>query len=295
MKCFECVLKHLSKALSYGKEVMGGHDRNNALDHRPDLLGEIGNAEDHLKLIDDALFAKMKAFRSELQSNQVSVTIDTLQTIRDLYKEVENMAYGSVTPVTNIVKIEDTPDILFPVITNLEWFKSAFQSLVKLGNYNKIFYVSSSVDLTGFEIQKYEAGALKENVLVWNEQTVLLKNVDAREFPRLNDNKKGFNFSRIASELHPTGAMYFYGALPMLMTLKNMQPIASDLQSVTDWETTMTLYGNKYPQAHAYRAFDVCVSTDKAVCCSDKSRLKTCMLAHWVNDTAYQSIASLTT
>lgn len=81
MKCYECVLKHLSKALSYGKEVMSGHDRSNVLDHRIDLLGEIGNAEDHLKLIDDGLFDKVKAFRADLQANQVLVSMDTLQLI----------------------------------------------------------------------------------------------------------------------------------------------------------------------------------------------------------------------
>jgi hypothetical protein len=39
MKCFDCVLKHLSAALSFGKEILSGHSMGNELDHRIDFLG----------------------------------------------------------------------------------------------------------------------------------------------------------------------------------------------------------------------------------------------------------------
>jgi hypothetical protein len=48
MVCYECVLKHLAAALSYGKEIISGHGQGAELDHRIDFLGEITNAEHHL-------------------------------------------------------------------------------------------------------------------------------------------------------------------------------------------------------------------------------------------------------
>lgn len=297
MKCYECVLKHLSKALSYGKEVMSGHDRNNVLDHRPDLLGEIGNCEDHLELIDTDLFAKMKNFRTELQANQVIVSMETLQVIREFYKEVETLAYGANDVTASIpagIAISDTPDILFPSITNLTWFKSVLSSLSKMTNYNKVYYIHATVDLTGIDVIKYEAGKLKENVLIWNEQTILLKGIDAREFPRIIDNKNGYDYKSIATAIHPTGTMYYFGAFPMLITLTNVTTIASDISVVTDWETLLTMYGNKYPAQRSFRAFEMSVNTDKVICCANKGKMKTGLLARWQNETAYQSIIQLT-
>jgi len=39
MKCLSCALKHISVALSYGKEILSGHGKGSELDHRPDFLG----------------------------------------------------------------------------------------------------------------------------------------------------------------------------------------------------------------------------------------------------------------
>ncbi len=48
MDCPQCVRKHLANAISYAKEVLSGHGAGGDPDHRPDLLGELGNAEHHL-------------------------------------------------------------------------------------------------------------------------------------------------------------------------------------------------------------------------------------------------------
>lgn len=203
------------------------------------------------------------------------------------------MAYGANDVTASLptgIAISDTPDILFPSITNLEWFMSAFESLKKMSNYNKVYYISSSVDLSGIDIEKYEAGKLKNDVIVWNEQTMLLKAIDAREFPRILDNKNGYDYKKIATAIHPTGTMYYFGAFPMLITLDNMQSINADIASITDWDTALTMYGNKYPVTRSYRAFEITVNTDKIICCSNKSKLKSGLLARWQNETAYQSI-----
>ena len=56
MICYECVLKHIAGALSYGKQVLSGHTLGAELDHRIDFLGQIKNAEDHLQLMDKNLW-----------------------------------------------------------------------------------------------------------------------------------------------------------------------------------------------------------------------------------------------
>lgn len=45
--CLPCLRKHLAQAISYAKEIANGHGKGATLDHRPDLEGEIGNAEQH--------------------------------------------------------------------------------------------------------------------------------------------------------------------------------------------------------------------------------------------------------
>ena len=50
MDCLQCVRKHLANAISYAKEVLAGHGEGGDPDHRPDLLGELGNAEHHLSV-----------------------------------------------------------------------------------------------------------------------------------------------------------------------------------------------------------------------------------------------------
>ena len=282
MQCNECVLKHLSKALSYGKEVMSGHGKGSALDHRPDLLGEIGNAEDHLKLINDDLFAKVKEFRTELQKNQVAVTMDTLQTIRKFYAEVEHLAYGTSFSSPKVQKIEDTPDVFFFSVTNLEWFKFAFESLSRLGNYNKVYYMASIVDLSAFSIEKAEFDSLKENVILWNENTALLKNMDAREFPRIKDSKAGFDYTQIYSALKSGKPAYYYEAFPMLIKKSKFLPLK-------DEKYPLTAYGNLYPDEREYRAYDVAVSLDKQICCSSRSRIKNSLFFRYENEVAFAS------
>lgn len=49
MYCPQCVRKHLANAISYAKEILAGHGAGGDPDHRPDLLGELGNAEHHLQ------------------------------------------------------------------------------------------------------------------------------------------------------------------------------------------------------------------------------------------------------
>jgi hypothetical protein len=88
MKCYECVLKHLSTALSFGKEILSGHSMGNELDHRIDFLGEITNAEQHLEFIDNTLFARISEYRKNIQAKKVMIDFQDLEFIRKLYLDV---------------------------------------------------------------------------------------------------------------------------------------------------------------------------------------------------------------
>ena len=67
MKCKNCALKHIAAAISYGKEIMSGHTKGAELDHRPDFLGELVNAEHHLKLLDARGYNIIINLRRKLQ------------------------------------------------------------------------------------------------------------------------------------------------------------------------------------------------------------------------------------
>ncbi|WP_176012553.1 hypothetical protein [Victivallis sp. Marseille-Q1083] len=92
MQCWNCLLKHLAAALSYGKEVLAGHGRGNELDHRPDLLGEIVNAEHHAKLLDQSFFRLLNEYRQNLQTNQAIPGINDIEYLRGLYGKAEELS-----------------------------------------------------------------------------------------------------------------------------------------------------------------------------------------------------------
>lgn len=88
-KCYECALKHVATALSYAKEILGGHTEGNPLDHRIDLLGELCNLEHHLELLDGGLLTEAQVMRRILQSRGMAVNEADLQKLRDFYNAIE--------------------------------------------------------------------------------------------------------------------------------------------------------------------------------------------------------------
>ena len=90
MKCPACVMKHLAAAISYAKEVQSGHGRGHELDHRPDLLGELVNAEHHLKLLDNNLHVAISELRKKLQENGTNPSQADTEYIRRLWKMTED-------------------------------------------------------------------------------------------------------------------------------------------------------------------------------------------------------------
>ncbi len=185
MKCWECLLKHLAGALSYGKEVMTGHGRGAELDHRIDLIGELVNGEHHAELLEHGLFQRLSALRKDLQLRRGNVTPKDLEVIRRLYLETERrsegapieMHHGQPTPIPTephrpgrpnaqpplfqaaelalaekpYPAYEKNLDIVFGHVDSLEFFRYAMASIRRfLSNYGKIYVLRSEVDLSEF-------------------------------------------------------------------------------------------------------------------------------------------------
>ena len=102
MNCPNCALKHIAAAISYAKEIMAGHGKGADLDHRPDFLGELVNAEHHLKAINQNLFAFVVKIRRHVQDTQTTPSETIVMRLRKLWASIE----------TNYLDGENIPDTL---------------------------------------------------------------------------------------------------------------------------------------------------------------------------------------
>ena len=85
MKCKNCALKHIAAVISYGKETMNGHGKGAELDHRPDFLGELVNAEHHLKLLDAKLHMLVTNARRKLQEKDHVPGMSDIEQLRSIW------------------------------------------------------------------------------------------------------------------------------------------------------------------------------------------------------------------
>lgn len=102
MNCPNCALKHIAAAISYAKEIMAGHGKGADLDHRPDFLGELVNAEHHLKAINQNLFAFVVKIRRHVQDTQTTPSETIVMRLRKLWASIEK----------NYLDSENIPDTL---------------------------------------------------------------------------------------------------------------------------------------------------------------------------------------
>ena len=293
MQCYTCVQKHLANALSYGKEILSGHTQGADLDHRIDFLGELGNAEHHLELIDRELFLTISQFRKEIQEKNNKPDYIDLETIRKLFLAVEKLSAGDKTTSevkTPAVSIQET-DIVFPSITNLEYFKLALESIQKHGRgWNRIFCLNSSVDLKDFEIEKissFDDPALGERFLYWQETMCLLRDVDLRAanpvYGFSPEKRNHLELVPLIRKHNPNQPIYLYdGIAPQPVEKKQFLELTSGVK--TDYP--MTLYFNSIRGINAANSASIAVHVDKKICCSVKSRLQTCVFATW-NDEGF--------
>lgn len=319
MICYECVMKHLANALSYGKEILSGHTKGAELDHRIDFLGELGNAEHHLELIDRNLFSAISAFRKAMQVKQNIPDPGDLEVLRKFFLAVEkrsemgqttspfhstfsipttsfrnSMPQGITTSIPCIRTYEKPLDIVFPKITNRDHIEFALKSIQKFAKgVRNLYFIDSEIDLNEFEIEKIDSFQdlkLGENFMYWCENMCLL-----REF-NLQDAVPIYGYSTQKIDLRPiitkirsnnkNPSIYLYDGLnPQPVNTKQFNAVLQEV--VTDYP--LTLYFNYIQTKPLYSAVMTTVTVDKVVCCSTRSRLKTCYFANW-NEIAFESL-----
>lgn len=91
MNCLQCVRKHLANSLSYAKEVIAGHGMGASPDHRPDLLGELGNAEHHLETMPEFadVLDKVLQLRRRLEGQGYVPNAGMLEELRNLWLSLD--------------------------------------------------------------------------------------------------------------------------------------------------------------------------------------------------------------
>lgn len=113
MRCKDCVLKHLADAMSYAKEILAGHGLGGTPDHRPDYLGELVNAENHLAHMSADLLNRLMVIRTAAQMKRMTPSDSDIDALRELWIDVEGTDFDSEafreTPVTQESLRKDTP------------------------------------------------------------------------------------------------------------------------------------------------------------------------------------------
>lgn len=89
MHCPQCVRKHLANAISYAKEILSGHGAGGDPDHRPDLLGELGNAEHHLQtsIEQEMLLEQVLRIRRRFEDEQYVPYPEMMAELRQVWLE----------------------------------------------------------------------------------------------------------------------------------------------------------------------------------------------------------------
>lgn len=286
MICFQCVLKHLAGALSYGKQVISGHGKGADLDHRIDYLGQITNAEQHLELIDKNLFNQISTYRKQLQSKKIQVDQTDLQFVRKLYIMVQLKEDGQQLQNNTYYIAQDNVDVVYEQITNLEYFKLSYHLLKQnLTDYNKIYVLKSSVDLSQFDVQVVNmdikqfalTDKLSQDFIYMYQNTSFLKKTSGKQIiPTYSLKNRDIALVEQFRRLGIQKTIYNYEKF-------KVQPIKK-----TQFNEILKNYDGKHPISYysvrdgANLAMDnqFNVVVDRPVCCSTKSNLK---VKHYVN------------
>lgn len=176
MRCWDCLLKHIAAAVSYGKEILSGHGRGNELDHRVDFLGEIINAEQHVEALDAVLLRQISILRKTLQNTHVAISMDEIDKLRELYIKIENQqqieedkisaasqppqnmisgASQSQKPVLTVndatapLQYQEPLDIVYEQASNLDFFRFSYNSIkLFLSSHGNIYVLKDDLKLT---------------------------------------------------------------------------------------------------------------------------------------------------
>lgn len=285
MNCYECILKHIATALSYGKEILSGHGKGSDLDHRIDFLGQIVNLEHHLQLTDINTFYEVKNFRQQLQNRKIELNSSDLDYLRELYLKMENQQDNNIEQKEDKF-IEFFPPVLFMNITNKSYFDICYKKLKQnLTEYDKIYYLNSKIDLSEYDIEKINYEDIESPyIYIMQEDVILLKQISARNFYRIADVESNFSYKDMVMKIKKNQSYYFYENYPCLVEKDKFG------ECYLKEEYPLTFYCNKYKCNYEYKAFQLCVKLDKKICCSNKFKMQTATYCKVINYQALNSV-----
>lgn len=205
MYCQQCVRKHLANAISYAKEILSGHGEGGDPDHRPDLLGELGNAEHHLQdnPEDQRLFEQVIYTRRRFEDAGYIPYTGMVTELRRLWTEVAGdiPALGMpprMVPRQSLVDPSNAPAVSSSRYTLPSGLvsRAPVDVLILPGNSpSELEGVHKMIDnLTG--VNEVFENALPEKstdyILVWPAHTGIIRSMDAGiEYPMYCNQKDG--------------------------------------------------------------------------------------------------------
>lgn len=271
-KCFECALKHVATALSYAKEILGGHTEGNPLDHRIDLLGELCNLEHHLELLDGGLLTEAQVMRRILQSRGMAVNEADLQKLRDLYNGIEKKSVIPSKTHANapqsVARSREGYKVVIDAPSNSERFEVALQGLmenvlnpIEVYVLNPKIEIKESVTVVNPPLRDFVEG-LDDDVFVYMEENdVIINKCDLNLLPDI------YLQERVDKpDLYTNCKVYPYnwrcGAPHVLEREKFLKTYETDV---------LNDYFIRNEIKPAYNAFGYVVRVQQRLCCGNRS------------------------
>lgn len=283
MNCFECVYKHIAAALSYGKQIIGGFNSDSVqnldseLNHQIDFLGQLVNAEHHLQLINQTFYMELRTFRKQCQNNKFNLSQDDLDIIRRFYKKLTDFQNktNSFRQDNIIEKIKETEiiyaqekfSLVFPEVTNKEYFDFSYNMLRKnLTNEIQVIVQKTSLDLSGYDIkidQNFLENLQDQYFLYIKQNMAFIHQFDLRHFINGYENINGIKDYNLQPQMIKKSQYNYQG---------------------------MNQYFSKIEQEKQIQTRCWVVNLEKEVCCKNKQRIKFFPVVVFHNDTAFQSL-----
>lgn len=300
MKCYNCLYKHLAGALSYCKEILDGHDDTNELDHRIDLLGQLVNAEHHAELIDESITSQIKALRSNLQNRRIEVDQAVIQTIRTIYKRIQDIENVVEQPkikipveqrkklFSDIKRDDEKYSIVIDNVDDKDKFELCYK-LIKSHclNEHEIFVLNPKIEVKDVAIlngRLYDnLYKLTDNFIYMKQSYLLLKPFDFNNMQAVYTQHEASNMNKL--RLNRFCYSYDSGC-PQVLN----KGIYKDVMGQDDEKDILSSYFNYHQQKQPKNAHFVVVQLHNKLCCSNKAQIGMVNFATYYNNTAYQSV-----
>ena len=298
MICFECISKHLSAALSYAKEVMSGHGKGSELDHRPDLLGEIVNAQHHLQQMDAALYAEISAYRKDLQSRDIEITSSDIDFLRSFWLKTERKETGKPIKENYFYTPSAPVDVIYIQPKNPEYFSLSLQSLRDyLKGYKKVYVLQPEFDCSGIEgiqvinqslSEFVSSDTLSADFVVMPENTAFLRPTEAQKIaPTYTMQHKSKEFMSTIAKLRKQGVTKSIYCCDFIKPQPVNKEAFRAIQRQSESGYILTEYFYLSDFVSLANDLQMSVQVNKAICCGTKSGLKQKHFVRWT-DTGFE-------